>query len=148
MHRFLLKVLFLSLSLLFVLPASAQVKRVITCNPMSRSQASYMEVYEYDYVDVQPQFPGGERALISYINKKREYPYDAYKRHIEGRVVCSFVVNSDGSISNVSIIKGTPLESMNREAMRVIRCMPKWKAGRVGGEAVPVLCILPIAFRL
>ena len=105
-----------------------------------------MDVYEYEYVDVKKQNTGGERALKNYINQTREYPYHAYHNKIQGRVVCSFVVNIDGSISNVEVIKGVE-ESLNREAVRVISEMHKWKVGRIGGEVVPVHCILPIAFR-
>lgn len=128
-------------------PSFAQVRKVITCNPLSRSQASYMEVYEYDYVDVQPQFPGGERGLVNFINKTREYPYKAYRKKLQGRVLCSFIINTDGTVSNIAVIKGAEA-SLNREAVRVISEMPRWRAGKMGGECVPVRCVLPIAFRL
>jgi protein TonB len=105
-----------------------------------------VNVYEYDYVEVQPQFPGGERALMNFINNTREYPYHAYHNRVQGRVVCGFIVNVDGSISNIEIIKGVE-PSLNREAVRVISEMPKWKVGRLGGDAVPVHCVLPIIFR-
>ena len=71
------------LTLAAVLPMAAQVRHVTTVNPQSKQ--SYMEVYEFDYVDIQPQFPGGERGLINFINKTREYPYYAYKNRIQGR---------------------------------------------------------------
>ena len=128
----------------------AQVRHVTTVNPLSPSHSPYnaIEVYEYDYVDVQPQFPGGEHGLINFINQTREYPYNAYKNRIQGRVLCSFIVGTDGKVSDIRIIRGTQDESLNREAMRVISEMPKWKAGKVGGQAVAVRCVLPIAFRL
>lgn len=106
-----------------------------------------MEVYEYDYVDVQPSFPGGNLELIKYINQSRRYPPDAYSRGIEGRVMCSFIVNPDGSISDIRIIKGVE-HSLNCEAVRLISEMPRWEAGRVNNEAVAVHCLLPIPFRL
>ncbi len=129
------------------MPMSSQVRRVKSCSPIDRVQDAYIDVYEYDYVDVQPQFPGGERGLVNFINKTREYPYYAYKNGVEGRVLCSFIVNVDGTVSNIVVLRGCE-ESLNREAVRVISEMPKWKAGRMGNKAVPVLCILPIAFRL
>ena len=129
-----------------VLPMAAQVRHVTTVNPMSKQ--SYMEVYEYDYVDIQPQFPGGERGLINYVNKTREYPYHAYKKRIEGRVLCSFIVGTNGKVSDVRVIRGAGDESLNREAIRVISKMPKWSVGKVGDHAVPVRVVLPIAFRL
>ena len=134
------------LTLIAVLPMAAQVRHVTTVNPMTKQ--SYIEVYEYDYVDIQPQFPGGERGLINFINKTREYPYHAYKKRIEGRVLCSFIVGTDGRISDVRVIKGAGDESLNREAIRVIGKMPKWSVGKVGDHAVPVRVVLPIAFRL
>ena len=134
------------LTLIAVLPMAAQVRHVTTVNPMTKQ--SYIEVYEYDYVDIQPQFPGGERGLINFINKTREYPYHAYKKRIEGRVLCSFIVGTDGRISDVRVIKGAGDDSLNREAIRVIGKMPKWSVGKVGAHAVPVRVVLPIAFRL
>lgn len=134
------------LALMSVLPMAAQVRHVTTVNPMSKQ--SYMEVYEFDYVDIQPQFPGGERGLINFINKTREYPYHAYKKRIEGRVLCSFIVGTDGRVSDVRVIRGARDESLNREAIRVIGKMPKWSVGKVGDHAVPVRVVLPIAFRL
>ena len=101
------------------LPAVSQVRRMCINNPLRGNRMVMMDVYEYDFVDVQPQLPGGERALMNYINQTREYPYHAYHNKIQGRVVCSFVVNIDGSISNVEVIKGVE-ESLNREAVRVI----------------------------
>jgi TonB family protein len=125
---------------------SAQVRHVTTVNPMSKQ--SYMEVYEFDFVDIQPQFPGGERGLINFINKTREYPYHAYKKRIEGRVLCSFIVGTDGRVSDVRVIRGACDESLNREAIRVIGKMPKWSVGKVANHAVPVRVVLPISFRL
>jgi len=143
----LLRVGFLTLLTLgAVLPMAAQVRHVTTVNPMSKQ--SYMEVYEFDYVDIQPQFPGGERGLINFINKTREYPYHAYKKRIQGRVLCSFIVGTDGRLSDVRVIRGAGDESLDREAIRVIGKMPKWSVGKVRDHAVPVRVVLPIAFRL
>lgn len=134
------------LTLTAALPMVAQVRHVTTVNPMTKQ--SHIEVYEFDYVDIQPQFPGGERGLINFINKTREYPYHAYKNHIQGRVLCSFIVGTDGRVSDVRVIRSAGDESLNREAIRVISKMPKWSVGKVGDHAVPVRVVLPIAFRL
>jgi len=134
------------LALTAVLPLAAQVRHVTTVNPQSKQ--SYREVYEFDYVDIQPQFPGGERGLINFINKTREYPYYAYQKRIQGRVLCSFIVGTDGRVSDVRVIRGAGDESLNREAIRVIGEMPKWSVGKVGKQAVPVRVVLPINFRL
>ena len=134
------------LTLTAALPMVAQVRHVTTVNPMTKQ--SHIEVYEFDYVDIQPQFPGGERGLINFINKTREYPYHAYKNHIQGRVLCSFIVGTDGRVSDVRVIRSAGDESLNREAIRVISKMPKWSVGKVNDHAVPVRVVLPIAFRL
>lgn len=136
------------LSLLAMMSATAQVRHVTTVDPYARTKQAMVEVYEFDFVDEQPQFPGGEHGLINFINDTREYPYHAYQHKITGRVLCSFIVGVDGKVSNVRVIKGASDESLNREAMRVISEMPRWKAGKVGKNAVPVRVVLPIAFRL
>ena len=129
-----------------VLPVVAQVPHVTTVNP--NSKRSYMEVYEFDYVDIQPQFPGGECALINFINKTRVYPYHAYKNRIQGRVLCSFIVGTDGRVSEARVIRSAGDETLDREALRVIGKMPKWSVGKVDDRAVPVRVVLPINFRL
>ncbi|MDE6716666.1 MAG: energy transducer TonB [Muribaculaceae bacterium] len=108
--------------------------------------ANYIEVYEYDFVTDKPSFPGGDRLLLSYINKTRSYPEQAYKKGIQGKVVCSFVVNRDGSISHVRVLRGVE-PSLNREAVRVLKGMPLWNPGRLDGTAVPVRVVRTVAFR-
>ena len=107
---------------------------------------TFKEVFEYDFVDVKPQFPGGNEALLSFINKTRQYPADAYEKGIEGRVTCSFVVNPDGNISHLKVIKGSH-KSLNIEAMRILAEMPNWIPGRHGEKCVPVRVIHSIPFR-
>ncbi len=144
-----IRIAVLMLMAAIVLPIAAQTRRVGTVNPLSpRGQATYEVVYEFDMVDVQPQFPGGERGLINFINNTREYPYHAYRNRIQGRVLCSFIVGTDGKVSHVQVVRGANDESLNREALRVISEMPRWAAGKVAGEAVPVRVVLPVAFRL
>lgn len=106
----------------------------------------YKEVYEYDYVNEKPEFPGGDANMLKYINSTREYPERAYKKGIEGKVTCSFVVNIDGSISDVSVLRGVEL-SLNKEAVRIISEMPSWTPGRHDGKTVPVRVVRTIAFR-
>jgi len=134
------------LALVAVLPMAAQVRHVKTVNPMTKQ--AYSEVYEVDYVDIQPQFPGGERGLINFVNKTRVYPYNAYKHRVEGRVLCSFIVGTDGRVTDVRVVRGASDESLNREAVRVIGKMPRWSVGKVEGHAVPVRVVMPINFRL
>lgn len=106
----------------------------------------YLEAYDYDYVEEQPQFPGGDQAMLRFINNERRYPSSSYKTGIEGRVMCGFIVNADGSLSHVAVVRGVT-DDLDDEAVRVISKMPRWKPGKVGGETVPVYCLLTIPFR-
>lgn len=113
---------------------------------MSNGNYVYTEVYEYDYVDKKPEFPGGGNSLINYINKTRQYPEEAYESGIEGRVTCSFIVHSDGKISNIQILRGVET-SLNKEAIRIISSMPIWKPGEINNIPVPVRVVCCIPFR-
>lgn len=84
--------------------------------------------------------------MIKYINNERRYPVEAYNAGVEGRVLCSFVVKPDGSVSYVEVIRGIE-KSLNEEAVRIIEKMPKWTPGKVDGNNVATYCILPISFR-
>lgn len=125
--------------------ASAQTCRVNIGTSQSGC-VSYMEVYEYDYVSDKPQFPGGDSQLMKFINSHREYPKTAYQKGIQGRVTCSFVVNADGSISHISVIRGVE-PSLNKEAIRVLSLMPEWTPGRLNGQAVPTRVVWSVPFR-
>ena len=107
---------------------------------------TYMEVFEYDYVEEKPCFPGGECRLVSYVNENRRYPAAAYRAGVEGRVLCSFVVNVDGKVSNVSVLRGVEA-SLNKEAVRILSKMPQWSPGRLNGRNVPVRVVWAIPFR-
>ncbi len=106
-----------------------------------------IEAYDCDMVDVPPTFPGGYGALVQYINSTREYPQKAYNDGVHGRVLCSFIVQPDGSITHVNVLKSVE-PSLDREAVRILDKMPKWEAGRLDGNNVPVICIFPVNFRL
>ncbi|MBD5255792.1 MAG: energy transducer TonB [Barnesiella sp.] len=105
------------------------------------------EAYIVDFVDRAPQFPGGEAAMIHFINTERNYPRDAFEARQQGRVMCAFIVDVDGSILNISIQRG-PCQSLNNEAARIIASMPRWEAGVLNGRKVPVCYFLTIPFRL
>lgn len=125
--------------------ADAQTCRVSSGHSSDGCQ-TYREVFEYDYVEVKPSFPGGNEALLDYINKNRHYPADAYERGIEGRVTCSFVVNSNGNISHIKVIRGCH-KSLNQEAIRLLMEMPDWLPGRHMAHSVPVRVVHSIPFR-
>ena len=98
-------------------------------------------------VEDQPQFPGGTEALMQYLGDNVNYPKEAHEKKIQGRVIVNFVINKDGSISDVNIVRGVdPL--LDAEAIRVISAMPNWKPGKQRGETVRVRYTLPISFKL
>lgn len=111
-----------------------------------RGRIEYREVYEYDYVWEKPSFPGGDDKLMRFINKERHYPEAAYKAGIQGRVTCSFIVNSDGAVSDIQVYKGVE-PSLNEEAVRILSLMPRWSPGRINGMPVPVRVIRTVPFR-
>lgn len=101
----------------------------------------------YRVVEVMPEFPGGDRALIRYIQNNLNYPPEARRNQIQGRVDVEFVVQADGSVTNVRVVRG-PAGILEAEAERVVKSMPKWKPGRQNNKAVPVYFSLPINFNL
>lgn len=106
----------------------------------------YTEVYEYDYVDQKPEFPGGRGSMINFINATRKYPSEAYENGIEGRVTCAFVVNPDGKVSHVQVLRGVET-SLNEEAIRIVSAMPDWSPGKIEEQAVPTRVVCCIPFR-
>lgn len=122
-------------------------KRSVSCRIDSNGRGSVdLPVYLYEEVDEQPAYPGGEREMMKFIIKERRYPEEAYNAGVQGRVLCSFIVQPDGSVSYVEVLRGVE-KSLNDEAVRIITNMPKWTPGKVEGTNVPTYCILPISFR-
>lgn len=101
----------------------------------------------YDVVEQMPSFPGGISGLRTYLNQNIRYPAEAQDNCVQGRVVVSFVVGKDGHISDVTVVRSVdPL--LDKEAVRVIRNMPRWTPGKQGGELVKVRYNVPVSFRL
>ena len=98
-------------------------------------------------VEVMPQFPDGDEALIKFLQENLVYPPEAKENGIEGRVIVSFIVGRDGSVTEIKVIKNVhPL--LDEEALRVVKMMPNWKPGKLNGKTVPVRFQLPIDFKL
>lgn len=134
-------------SAMTTLAPDASAQRCRVSSGISRDgQICYKEVYEFDYVEEKPEFPGGGSSMISYINEERRYPAKAYAAGVEGRVTCSFVVNQDGKVSNITVVRGVE-PSLNKEAIRILSGMPDWIPGKHGGQKVPVRVICAIPFR-
>ena len=101
----------------------------------------------YTIVDQMPQFPGGEQALMDFVSKNVKYPEEAKNKNIAGRVFVSFVVEKDGSINEVKVLRGIG-GGCDEEAVRVIKSMPKWKPGKQKGQPVRVNFQMPFVFKL
>lgn len=101
----------------------------------------------YDVVEQMPSFPGGISGLRTYLNQNIRYPAEAQENCVQGRVVVSFVVGKDGHISDVTVLRSVD-PSLDKEAVRVVRNMPRWTPGKQGGEPVRVRYNVPVSFRL
>ena len=98
-------------------------------------------------VEKMPSFPGGEDALLAYIKENLKYPFIASENGVQGRVIIFFTVEIDGSLSNIEVGKSVD-PAIDREAIRLVKAMPKWIPGTQDGKPVPVKYQLPIIFRL
>ena len=101
----------------------------------------------FDVVEEMPSFPGGQGALMSYLSSNIKYPVVAQENGVQGRVIVAFVVERDGSITDVKVARSVD-PSLDREAQRVVKSMPKWKPGKQNGSAVRVKYTVPVVFRL
>ena len=112
-----------------------------------QNESESNKIFNGDDVDQQPSFPGGTNALNTFIASNLKYPVWAQEKGIQGRVVVKFIVEKDGSISNVEVDRSVS-PSLDNEAMRVVKAMPKWIPGQINGKAVKVECSHPFVFRL
>ena len=101
----------------------------------------------YDQVETMPEFPGGVEKLMEYVAMNVRYPKDAEEKSIQGRVIATFVIEKDGSITGAKIVRSID-PALDAEALRVINGMPNWKPGTQKGEPVRVKYTIPISFRL
>ena len=112
---------------------------------MLKSRAIEGEVHKV--CEEMPDFPGGMAECMKWLTKNIQYPEDCKKKGTEGRVIVQFVVDKDGSIKNAKVVRSIdPL--LDKEALRVINLMPKWKPGKNQGEAVRVRYTMPVMFKL
>ena len=105
------------------------------------------ETKVFDVVEQMPSFPGGDAELMKFLHDHMKYPAVAEENGIQGRVICTFVVERDGSITDVKVIKSVD-PSLDKEAIRVLKSMPKWIPGKQNGSAVRVKYTVPVTFRL
>ena len=101
----------------------------------------------FDVVEEMPHFPGGAAALQAFLSSNTKYPVVAQENGVQGRVIVSFVVERDGSITDVRVVRSVD-PSLDREATRVVKSMPRWSPGKQNGSAVRVKYTVPVVFRL
>lgn len=102
--------------------------------------------YEDWYVSERPSFPGGDDKYLEYINDNRQYPQEAYEKGVQGKVTCQFMVDTDGSVKCISLLKNAN-HLLAKEAIRLLSLMPKWQPGKIDGVPVKVRVVKTIPFR-
>jgi protein TonB len=101
----------------------------------------------YDTAEQMPSFPGGQAALFQWISKNIKYPVKAEENDIQGRVICAFIVERDGSIHDVQVVK--PVDPLlDEEALRLVKSMPRWMPGMQNGKPIRVKYTVPITFKM
>ena len=118
-----------------------------TTQASEKGKAAMMTDGAYQVVDVVPEFPGGDEALLKYIADSTRYPKEAKEKGIQGKVIARFMIKKDGSVSNVSIPKGVNT-LLDNEAIRVIKTLPSFTPGKLNGKKVPVWYMIPISYTL
>ena len=97
--------------------------------------------------DEQAEFEGGQQALMTWLSQNMQYPAKAVEDDAQGRVLVGFIVNRDGSVDDVKVVKSVH-PALDEEAVRVVKAMPKWKPGKKGGKTVRVRYTLPMTFKM
>lgn len=123
-------------------------EEIIIAAPVEAPVEEEEEEVVFVVVETMPEFPGGQGELMKYLASNVKYPVIAQENGIQGRVICQFVVNKDGSIVDVVVARTSGEPSLDKEAVRVIKSMPKWKPGKQRGKAVRVKYTVPVNFRL
>ena len=123
-------------------------QEVVIAAPIEAPVEEEEEEVVFVVVESMPEFPGGQQALFKYLSENVKYPVIAQENGIQGRVICQFVVNKDGSIVDVEVVRSGGDASLDKEAIRVIKSMPKWKPGKQRGKPVRVKYTVPVNFKL
>jgi protein TonB len=129
-----------------IVEVKEEVKEEVKVEEDKREEVEENVVFRV--VETMPSFPGGDAALMKFISDNVRYPAIAQENGIQGRAICQFTVEKDGSISDIQIVRSAGDETLDKEAKRVIKSMPKWSPGKQRGKAVRVSYTIPINFRL
>ena len=127
---------------------NAQVVEVDYIHDVAQAPANDDPEKVFQVVEVQPEFPGGQQEMTKYLQSNLKYPEAAKAAGAEGKAFVQFVVKADGSICDVQIMRSTGNESLDAEALRVVKAMPKWRPAMNKGKAVNVKFVLPIVYKL
>ena len=123
-------------------------EEVVIAAPIEAPAEEEEEEVIFVVVEKMPEFPGGQQALFKYLSENVKYPVIAQENGIQGRVICQFVVNKDGAIVDVEVVRSGGDPSLDKEAIRVIKSMPNWKPGKQRGKPVRVKYTVPVNFKL
>ena len=123
-------------------------EEVVIAAPVEAPVEEEEEEVVFVVVESMPEFPGGQQALFKYLSENVKYPVIAQENGIQGKVICQFTVNKDGSIVDVQVVRSGGDPSLDKEAIRVIKTMPKWKPGKQRGKPVRVKYTVPVNFKL
>jgi protein TonB len=135
------KVFFSALCLLFLMSACTWDKKASAAQNGNEEEAHFK-------AEEMPEYPGGMSAMMTFISDNIKYPEDAKNAQVEGRVLCTFVIDKSGKVTDVKVVESSGVQSLDDEAVRVVSLMPDWKPGKDKGELVNVMFTIPIKFSL
>ena len=121
---------------------------VVIAPPVEAPVEDEVEEEIFVVVESMPEFPGGQQEMMKYIAETIKYPVIAQENGIQGRVICQFVIEKDGRVTDIQVVRSSGDASLDKEAERVIKTMPKWKPGKQRGKPVRVKYTIPVSFRL
>ena len=121
---------------------------VVIAPPVEAPVVEEVEEEIFVVVESMPEFPGGQQEMMKYIAENIKYPVIAQENGIQGRVICQFVIEKNGSVTDIQVVRSSGDASLDKEAERVIKTMPKWKPGKQRGKPVRVKYTIPVSFRL
>ena len=121
---------------------------VVIAPPVEAPVVEEVEEEIFVVVESMPEFPGGAPEMMKFIAENIKYPVIAQENGIQGRVICQFVIEKNGSVTDIQVVRSSGDASLDKEAERVIKNMPKWKPGKQRGKPVRVKYTITVAFRL
>jgi protein TonB len=134
--------------LLFIVCSLVYAQHPKSQDKITSSSINYTDSTIYDVFDVPPSYPGGLDSLYAFINRTIKYPPESNESGNQGKTFVSFIVNKDGTICDVKIIKTYVNKYLDAEAIRIVKLMSKWIPGEISGKKVRTRFVLPVVFKL